>query len=253
MESNQSANSTSSREGGNNQANNTAQPSQSSGADNQGTAAKGSSEQQPADGKNWMEYANLQKVVEQLPQGVRDFCTNSWSQMGKSLGQVGDQVNKLSTTQKVAGAVALAGIGYLALRSGKADKPSGIGSMYRGNSSKGNKKSQRGYRAGSYSSASYNSYSSPSDSTTHDSRRMDRAPGQYGELARQNASRAGGSYQSGSSNLSSSSYGSSAGSKASSDYSSTSESQKPSSMSSRGMSYRSSSSSNDELDLGAGV
>lgn len=68
-----------------------------------------------ADGKSWTEFANLQnlqKLTDQLPQGVRDFCTNSW-------GQVTTQVNKMSTTQKVAGAVALVGLGYLALRPGK--------------------------------------------------------------------------------------------------------------------------------------
>ncbi|MDU0372650.1 hypothetical protein ACFPAF_19770 [Hymenobacter endophyticus] len=66
-------------------------------------------------GKNWLEYAGLQKVVDQLPQGVRDLVPNSV-----------EQFNKLSTTQKIAGAVALAGLGYLALRSGKSsDTPSG--------------------------------------------------------------------------------------------------------------------------------
>ncbi|TGE06244.1 hypothetical protein [Hymenobacter fodinae] len=262
MEPNQSANPTPTNEANNDQAKNTAQPSQSAGADNQGAASKGSSAgQQSADGKSWTEYANLQKVVDQLPQGVRDFCSNSWNQVGKSLGQVGDQVNKLSTTQKVAGAVALAGIGYLALRSGKSEKSSGIGSMYRGDSSKGSKKSQQGYRssADSYTSASYNSFSSPS-SRPDESKRMDRGPGHYGSSSfdRQNESRVGGSYQSGSSSQSPSS--SSSGSSAkSSDYSSganSASSSQSSSMSGRSMGYRGSSNTSpdsDELDLGAGV
>jgi hypothetical protein len=259
MESNESANPTPTNEAGNDQANTTSQPSQPSGADNQGAAAKGSdASQQPADGKSWTEYANLQKVVDQLPQGVRDFCSNSWSQVGKSLGQVGDQVNKLTTTQKVAGAVALAGIGYLALRSGKSEKSSGVGSMYRGDSSKGSKKSQQGYRSGGgYSSASYNSFSSPS-SRPDESKRMDRGPGQYGGFDRQNETRVGGSYQSDSASQPSSGASSSAGS-SSSDYSSGSNSanQNPSSSASgRSVGYRGSSNTSpdsDELDLGAGV
>ena len=67
-----------------------------------------SSPAQPRDGKSWTEFASLQKVVNQVPQGVRDLYTNSMN-----------QVNKLSTTQKVAGAAALVGLGYLAMRSGK--------------------------------------------------------------------------------------------------------------------------------------
>ncbi|TGD79554.1 hypothetical protein [Hymenobacter wooponensis] len=248
MEPNESANPT--NEAGNDQAQHNAQPSQPSGADNQGAAANGSAGQQSSDGKSWTEYANVQKVVEQLPQGVRDFLNNSWSQVGKSLGQAGDQVNKLTTTQKVAGAVALAGIGYLALRSGKSSKSSGMGSMYRGDSSKGSNKSQKGYRSGSgsYSSASYNSYSAPSGSTDESSR-LDRGPGHYSSFDRQNESRVGGSYQSGSGN-------SSAGSGSQSSFGSSSSAGNQSSSSNRSEGYRGTSgkfSDSEESDFGSGV
>lgn len=55
-----------------------------------------------------MEFASLQKLYHQLPQSVRDTCTTCWN-----------GVNKMSTPQKVASAAALAGLGYLALRSSK--------------------------------------------------------------------------------------------------------------------------------------
>ncbi|WP_055562776.1 hypothetical protein [Hymenobacter sp. AT01-02] len=111
----------------------------------------------------------MQKVVDQLPQGVRDFCSNSWNKVGN-----------LSTTQKVAGVAALAGLGYLALRSGKSSgkaKSKGASATYRG--------AQQTYRSGAYTSASQ----------ADDSRRMDRGPGQWSGFDRQNENRVGGSYQ----------------------------------------------------------
>lgn len=104
------------------------QPAASTAATSQSTTDQPQQEAnthpKPADGKNWLEYAGLQKVVDQLPQGVRDIVPNSV-----------EQFNKLSTTQKIAGAVALAGIGYLALRPGKAGskgQPEDSGRAYRG-------------------------------------------------------------------------------------------------------------------------
>ena len=55
------------------------------------------------DGHSWMEFAHLQKLYSQLPQAVRNTCATCRN-----------AVNKLSTTQKVAGATALAGLSYLA-------------------------------------------------------------------------------------------------------------------------------------------
>jgi hypothetical protein len=144
--------------------------------------------QNSADGKSWMEFASLQKVVDQLPQGVRDFCTNSWSQAGKSLNQVGEQVGKMSTVQKVAGAVALAGIGYLAMRSGKksASHVSETYKPYRGESS-------------TYRSPEKGSYGYSSSTRTDNSRRMDmRHSAETSSFDRQNATRVGGTYSSGS-------------------------------------------------------
>ncbi len=64
------------------------------------------------DGKSWTEFAGLQKLAKQLPQGVRDACTTCLS-----------QVNQLNTAQKVA-AVAGIGLGYLAFRAAtKAPSP----------------------------------------------------------------------------------------------------------------------------------
>lgn len=145
--------------------------------------------QKSADGKNWMEFASLQKVVDQLPQGVRDFCTNSWTQAGKGLTQVGEQVGKMSTVQKVAGAAALAGIGYLAMRSGKksASHASGPYKPYRGESS-AYRSPEKSYYGSSYSSSA----------RSDNSRRMDMGPGSNNSFDRQNATRAGGTYSSGS-------------------------------------------------------
>jgi hypothetical protein len=181
MEPNESVNPTPTNEAGQNQPK---QPAQPSGADNQGAASHGSEAgQKPADGKNWMEYAGLQKVVDQLPQGVRDFCTNSWGQMGKSLGQV----NKLTTSQKVAGVVALAGIGYLATRSsGKSSKK---GQKYRG-TMPDYQEPQQSYRSGS------GHYSSAGAQPAGSSRANQNNNPWETSFDRQNQARAGGNYQS---------------------------------------------------------
>ena len=152
----------------------TAGASQSSGNTNSG------------DGKNWMDFANpqnLQKIVDQLPQGVRDFCTNSWN-------QVNTQVGKMSTTQKVAGAVALVGLGYLALRPGKSK------------SSRGSSKKNKNYRGSwdsTYRGSSYGSSTGARSGSGYGS--------SYGD---QEQSRSGASYDSGSGSLGSS-YGSGSG------------------------------------------
>ncbi|WP_139252436.1 hypothetical protein [Hymenobacter psychrotolerans] len=142
------------------QSQNSSQPDTGTKQTTQSSSSAGSSsqKQQPADSKNQTESAGLQQLLDQLPQGVRDFCTSSWSQIGK-----------MSTTQKVAGAAALAGLGYLALRSGKSASPKVYDKPYRG--------SGKGYQS-----------TSPADSRA----------GYSGGLDRQNESRAGGSYQAGS-------------------------------------------------------
>jgi hypothetical protein len=240
MEPNQSANSNPTHDANASGAGQSGNNSQPSGADNQGAASQGSSagQQSSSDGKNWMDVANLQKLVDQLPQGVKDFFTNSWSQVGKSAGQVGGQFNKLTTTQKVAGVAALAGIGYLALRSGKSSEKS-YGKSYRG----GSKKGKQSYRSGS-------GHYSSSGQGQDDSHRMDRGPGNYASFDRQNETRSGGSYQPNSGG-SSSSYGSG------DDYSSGSANTgSGSSISDRSTGYRGTSgnfTNSDGSDFGSGV
>lgn len=178
MEPNESATPSPTTSQGGVSATNQAQPSAQTASAAQGAQHAGtSSDQKSADGKNWIEYANLQKVVEQLPQGVRDFCSNSWN-----------QVTKMNTAQLVAGAVALAGIGYLATRtSGKSAKK---GKKYRG--------TMPDYQRPQQSYRSEGRYSSSTGSQHSDSRRMDRGPGHWNSsFDRQNQERAGGSYQSG--------------------------------------------------------
>ncbi|GGG62378.1 hypothetical protein [Hymenobacter glacieicola] len=199
---------------------------QTSGADTSGNT----SNQQSGGAKNWMEQAGLQKIVDQLPQGVREFLPNSW-----------EQINKLTTTQKVAGAVALAGLGYLAMRSGKSsDKSYGkSGGKYRG-SYGGSAESQRpnqNYRSGSRVHPSDYSTSSHVD----ESRRMDKGPNRStgASFDRQNENRVG-SY-----NSDGSTYSSGAG-----------LSDSDSSMGSRSTGYRGSSSGGSNLsgsDFGSGV
>ncbi|GAB3236996.1 hypothetical protein GCM10027346_27970 [Hymenobacter seoulensis] len=173
-----------------------------------------------------MEQAGLQKVMDQLPQGVRDFLPNSW-----------EQINKWSTTQKVAGAVALAGIGYLALRSGKSSKSDKYSDRYAGGSgTPRGSSSDYGHSEQKYSAGNkpYGSYNSQSDS----SRRSDMGSGSSSTSGfdRENQSRAGGSYQSGNS-------GKSSGTSSSSGYGSGSGSTNQSSMANRSTGYRGSSSS----------
>jgi hypothetical protein len=171
--------------------NSTAGGSQTSGS----TAGGGQgSNSNSADGKSWMEFANLQnlqKLTDQLPQGVRDFCTNSWS-------QVTTQVNKMSTTQKVAGAVALVGLGYLALRPGKSNS-----------SRKQSRKNKRGswddtYRGSAYGSSTGSRYGN-SSSGSYGSQQQSGAGSDFG-------SGYGSSYGSGASSTAGSSSASSAGS-----------------------------------------
>ncbi|UOG73135.1 hypothetical protein MTX78_13475 [Hymenobacter tibetensis] len=193
MEPNQSG--TPTNEAGGDQPQNAQQPSSTnsttSGAPTSNTS--NATGQQSADSQNWKELANpqnLQKVVDQLPQGVKDFFANSWSQVGKTWGQVGGQVNKMSTTQKVAGAAALVGIGYLAMRSGK----------------KSSSKSASRYKSSPSTTPAYQrheqNYSGSGSSASarpDESRRMDRGPGHWNSgsgFDRENASRTGGTYSS---------------------------------------------------------
>ncbi|WP_226267977.1 hypothetical protein [Hymenobacter pini] len=121
------------------------------------------------DGKSWTEYAGLQKIVNQLPQGVRDFCANP-----------AEQFNKLSTTQKVAGAVALAGLGYLAFNSNKGKKAS---SRYDKSSYKSPKSATAGQRPWGSAQRTTQSYRAgsfparPSGNTPDAGRRLDQGPG----------------------------------------------------------------------------
>ncbi|UOQ77595.1 hypothetical protein MUN84_02580 [Hymenobacter sp. 5516J-16] len=152
---------------------------QKSGAESTSNA---SNQQQSGGAKNWMEQAGLQKIVDQLPQGVREFLPNSW-----------EQITKLTTTQKVAGAVALAGLSYLAVRSGKSsDKPSGKSGNKYGSKYAGSTESQRpnqNYRSGSRVHPSDYSTSSHVD----ESRRMDKGPNRNtgASFDRQNENRVG--------------------------------------------------------------
>ncbi|WP_139921073.1 hypothetical protein [Hymenobacter sp. DG01] len=212
---------------------------QNAGAD----SSNKSSEQQSSGGaKNWMEQAGIQKIVDQLPQGVREFLPNSW-----------EQINKLSTTQKVAGVVALAGLGYLATRSGKSGKKM-KGVSYYGDSAQAQRPNQN-YRSGSQVHPS--SYSS-SNSQVDESRRMDKGPNRgassssaYGSSGfdRQNENRVGGSYNSGNSGKSDYSSGFSSGY----DSDNKSSDSSSSSMAGRSQGYRGSSSSSDDSDFASGV
>ncbi|GAB2786192.1 hypothetical protein GCM10027175_25910 [Hymenobacter latericoloratus] len=187
-----------------------------------------------------MEQAGIQKIVDQLPQGVREFLPNSW-----------EQINKLSTTQKVAGVVALAGLGYLATRSGKSSKKI-KGVSYYGDSAQAQRPNQN-YRSGSQVHPS--GYSS-SSSQVDESRRMDKGPNRsasssssYGSSSfdRQNENRVGGSYNSGNSDYSS-------GFSSGYDSDNKSSGSSSSSMAGRSQGYRgSSSSSSDDSDYASGV
>ncbi|MBX0289161.1 hypothetical protein K3G63_01855 [Hymenobacter sp. HSC-4F20] len=193
--------------------------------------------QLPSGVKNWLEQAGIQKIVDQLPQGVRQFLPNSW-----------EQINKLTTTQKVAGAVALAGLGYLATRSGKSG---GKSSKKKGNYYSDSTESQRpnqNYRSGSQVHPSNYSTSSHVD----ESRRMDKGPNRdagassaygVGGFDRQNENRVG-SYNSGASDYSS---GFSSG------YDSDNSSAGSSSKAGRSQGYRGTSSSSDDTDFASGV
>ncbi|HEX8427957.1 hypothetical protein [Hymenobacter sp.] len=184
------------------------QPTASASAETSGSATSDTSNgtgQSSSDSKNWMDMANpqnLQKVVDQLPQGVRDFFTNSWSQVGKSWNQAGSQLGKMSTTQKVAGAAALVGIGYLAMRSGKSSKKASGRYKSSGSSSyqhpEQNYYSGRGYTGSGSTGSGYASsgqyYSSGSRPDA--SHRMDMGPSSSSDASfdRENVSRVGGSY-----------------------------------------------------------
>ena len=183
------------------------QPTASTNAETSGSATSDTSNgtgQRSADGKSWMEFANLQKVVEQLPQGVRDFCTNSWTQVTKTWDQAGGQIGKMSTTQKVAGAAALVGIGYLAMRSGKSSKKSA--GRYKSAGRSSYQRPEQNYYSGSGYSSSGQYYSAGSQPDT--SRRMDMGPSSDNSSSfdRENVARSGGSYSTGSD--ASSNYGS---------------------------------------------
>ncbi|WP_375434029.1 hypothetical protein [uncultured Hymenobacter sp.] len=191
MEPTQSANSSASDQDQN------TQPTASTNAETSGSTASDTSNgtgQRSADSTDWSDLANLQKVVDQLPQGVRDFFSNSWNQVGKTWGQVGGQVNKMSTTQKVAGAAALVGIGYLAMRSGKSSKKEA--GRYRSSPSTSHsyQAPEQNYSSRSGYSSSGQYYSAGSRPDT--SRRMDMGPNPDAGASfdRQNVSRSGGSY-----------------------------------------------------------
>lgn len=146
-----------------------AQQTTSDAQNAQGSTGNGSSGQKSG-GNNWIENVDLKKVMDQLPQGARDFFNNPM-----------EQVKKMNTTQLVAGALALAGIGYLAMRSGKSSD-SGT-SWKKGKKNRGSmpdyQRPQQSYRSGS---GHYSDVGSQFGSSSFD---------------RQNQSRAGGSYQQG--------------------------------------------------------
>lgn len=193
------------------------QTAASTNAETSGSAASDTSNgtgQRSSDGKSWMEYANLQKVVDQLPQGVRDFCTNSWTQVGKSWGQAGQQIGKMSTTQKVAGAAALVGIGYLAMRSGKSSKKESGRYKSSPSMNRSYQRPEQNYYSGSGYSSSGQYYSAGSQPDT--SRRMDMGPSSdASSFDRENVSRSGGTY---SPDSNASNYGSSFSDQSSSTY-----------------------------------
>lgn len=66
----------------------------------------------PPTSAGWLDFVGVPKIVDRLYQGARGF----WA---AAQGQVG----KLSPAQQVAGAVALAGFGYLTLRKSKSGTP----------------------------------------------------------------------------------------------------------------------------------
>ena len=190
MEPTQSANSTADNQDQNDQ------PTASTSAETSGSAASKTSNgtgQRSADAKDWTEYADPQKVVDQLPQGVRDFFTSSWAQVGKTWEQVGGQVNKMSTTQKVAGAAALVGIGYLAMRSGKLSKKESGRYKSSPSTNRSYQRPEQNYYSGTGYSSSGQYYSAGSQPDT--SRRMDMGPSSdASSFDRENVSRSGGSY-----------------------------------------------------------
>ncbi|MDF7811995.1 hypothetical protein [Hymenobacter sp. YC55] len=193
------------------------QPTASTSAETSGSAASKTSNgtgQRSTDSTSWTEYANPQKVVDQLPQGVRDFFTNSWAQVGKSWDQAGQQIGKMSTTQKVAGAAALVGIGYLAMRSGKSSKKESGRYKSSPSTNRSYQRPEQNYYSGTGYSSSGQYYSAGSRPDT--SRRMDMGPSaDASSFDRENVSRSGGTYSpdssasnygAGSSNQSSSTY-----------------------------------------------
>ena len=82
-------------------------------ADNSQPATAGFVDQAVAQGKKWLETANVGALASELPQSVR----TSVRTLGSKLA---DGVRGLSTTQKIVGGAALAvGLGWLATRNGR--------------------------------------------------------------------------------------------------------------------------------------
>jgi len=92
--------------------------------DNQAPPSARGDKPTPPTSAGWLDFVGLPKIVDRLYQGVCSFGATSR-----------DQVGKLSTAQKVAGAVALAGVGYLVLKASKSKMRAayrGSGTGYQG-------------------------------------------------------------------------------------------------------------------------